>query len=267
MTIDTFLTNYWIYIAAVGLAIWNVYLHVKANRQERRKNLQTAYMQLTGIINDFQVDCLKLFHLEPEVMNLKLNVAVDINQATTVLKNVDDVKLTTLLEKKDELRKAVTMLKGDYERASDASLKNTLRKDIELKIAEVGFLLKQFEDERSKNEPFIGEAKDFYNLAQSKLLIFHESMPQRVVSLSQAAIKLTSSLNGASAWQLAASKSVIKIINELESSASKFNVIILNSVFDEVDKVHILKIVSGEEFRIVWELSQKAIAKMRSEIS
>jgi hypothetical protein len=266
MTINTFLTNYWIYIAALGLAIWNVYLHFKANKVERKKNLQTAYMQLTGIINDFQVDCLKHFHLEPEVMNLKLKVAEDIDNAMEVLKNVGHVKKTTLLEKKDEFVNTLAKLKEDYERSTDESLKNKLREDIKLKIADVKLLIKDFEDESSKNEPFLDKARDIQKLAKKKLLIFHENMPQRVISISEAAINLTNNLNSASAWQLTASKSIVKIINELESSASKLNLRILKSVTDEGEKVHIETIVRSDEFRIIWELSQKAITKMRSEI-
>jgi hypothetical protein len=91
-------------------------------------------------------------------------------------------------------------------------------------------------------------------------------MPQRVISISETIVNLINNLNTSSAWQLTASKSTVKIINELESSASKLNLKILKVVTEGSEKIHIETIVKSEEFKTIWELSQKAIKKMRSEI-
>lgn len=266
MTIQTFLTAYWIYLAALGLAIWNVYLHFKANKTERKKNLQAAYIELTAIINDFQVDCLEQFHLGPEVMVLKLKVSEDVDNAMELLKNVKQVKKAELLEKKDELVNTLSKLKKDLEQAADDLSKSKLREDIKLQISATKVLINEFEEESSKNKPFLDKATDFHQIAEKKLLMFNESMPHRVVSLSKAVNNFINKLNCASAWQLIASKPTIKLINELESSVSKLNINILHLVSDEVQKVHVEKVVKSDEFRITWELCQSAINKMRSEI-
>jgi len=266
MTINTFLSNYWIYIAALGLATWNVYLHLKANKTERKKNLQTAYMQLTGIINDFQVDCLKHFHLEPEVMNLKLKISEDLDNAREILKNVEQVKKITLLEKKDKFINSLAKLNEDYNRTFDETLKTKLREEIKIKVADVEQLVKDYRAEKLKNKPFLDKAVDIADLAEKKILIFHESMPQRVISISEAVFDLIYDLNSASTWQLIASKSTIKLVNELENAAANLNSRILKLVTGGSDKVHIETIVKSEEFRIVWVLALKAIKKMRSEI-
>lgn len=266
MTIKTFLTTYWIYIAAFALAIWNVYLHFKANKTERKKNLQTVYIELTSIINEFQVECLKHFLNYPEVLVLKLEVSENIDQAMGILKNVTKSKKTEILEKKDILTKALLRLKEDFEQTVDVSLKEKIREDSILAIAEVKLLIKEVEEENSKNQPFLDRATEIQKIAAKKVSTFRENRPQRVVSISKGVTNLINKLNNAPAWQLTASKSIIKATKELESASLNLNEMILKSVSTNAEKVLTGTIVKSEEFKKVWELSENVIKKMRSEI-
>lgn len=265
-TIKSFLITYWSYVTTAMFAIWTIYLYFKANKTERKKNLQIAYIELTKIIIDFQVNCLKQFQMDTEVMLLKLNVSGDINNAEGILKNVKREKTTEFFEKKDEFRNSLKKIGKDFELTLDNSLKDKLQDDINLKIDAVNLLIKDAEEESEINKSFLDKAKDIQQIAATKLSNFQETMPQRVVSLSSVVISLINGLNGTSGWQLIASKSTIEVVRDLEASAFKLNSKISESVYSEVEKVNLKTIINTEEFKTTLKLSEKAIIQMRSEI-
>jgi hypothetical protein len=183
-----------------------------------------------------------------------------------ILKNVSKSKKTELVEKQDILTKSILKLKEDFEQTVDVSLKEKIREESKLAIAEAKLLIKEFEEENSKNQPLLDKATEIQKIAAKKLSTFQENMPQRVVSLSKVVITFINKINNTSTWQLIASKSIIKATNDLESASLNLSSMILKSVSTDVEKVHIETIVKSEEFKKVWELSENVIKKMRSEI-
>lgn len=266
MSIITFLATYWIYVTALVLAVWNVYLHVKANKAERRKNLQTSYIELTSIINNFQVDCLKLLQIEPEILNSGLNVSQDIDKVEEMLKNVDFVRERELLQKQSGLLESLKELTGKFEKSVDKSQLDQVREDIERKMIEVELLRENSEEESLKNNLFLDEARNIQQIAAKKVSSLHQSLHERPISLSKVVINLVNGLKSSSAWQLTASKSTIKLINCLESSTSKLRLKIFESVTTQSEKVQIETIFKSEEFRNTWNLSENIIKKMREEL-
>lgn len=262
MDIPTLLNSYWGFIAGFVLAGWTVYLHIRSNKSEKKKNIQTAYIDLTSIINEFRVDCLKHFLIEDEVMKLKLEISEDIDQAKEMLKYIN-------ISKKAEVENfliVASKLKEDFESAIDPTLKEKIRQEIRTKIIEADALIKDFQEASLKNQPFLEKATEIQNIAANRLTVFNDTMPQRVISLSTVVTNLIKKLNASSAWQLIASKSILKIISDLESSCLKLNTMILASISSQIKEADVQKVIKSEEFEKTWKLCEEAINKMRSEI-
>jgi hypothetical protein len=266
MTFNLFLTTYWVHITAAALAIWNIYLHFKSNRTERKKNLQVSYLQLTSIINDFQVSCVKLFLIEPEVIELKMGVGEIVAKANKLLEDVKMVKKRELIENQFTLADTLKRLKDEFQLIVDDKTKAQKRQEIKLKLAETELLIKEFKEEESMNEPLIKEAKEIYQIAAEKLATFRSDKSQKVISLSKVINEFVNNINSTPTWQLIASKAVIEIMGDLESACGKLNSMLLNLANSDAKYLDMRLIVGSQEFKKVWDMSQAAIKRMRSEV-
>ena len=268
MTIKTFLATYWIYIAALGLAIWTVYKDFKSKRTERKINLQTVYIELTKIINNFQAESLKHFRLESEYMVLILGHSEDMKTVKGILKNVTQLQNTEWTKKLVEFTNSITKLALDLKETTDPILKSKVMEDIKQKSAAMSLLSKNFLEERTKDKQSLDNAKDITETAAKKLSDFNDGIPQRIVSLSIVVTSLINELNSSPAWKLTASRSTVKMIDDLRTAALTLNYKILEMTCDgeKIELIELITILNSEEFKNVFEISENAIKKMRSEI-
>lgn len=268
MTIKTFLATFWIYIAALGLAIWTIYKEFKTKKTERKINLQTIYIELTKIINNFQVESLKHFRLESEWMALTLGHSEDMKTVKGILKNVTQRKTTEWTNKLVEFNNSIIKFGLDMKATTDSVLQSKVLEDTKQTSAAMSLLLKNFLEETTKHKQSLDNAKDISKSAAKKLSDFNDGIPQRIVSLSIVVTSLINELNSSPAWKLTASRSVVKMIDDLRTAAMTLNYKILEMACEDekIELIELFTILNTEEFKNVFEISENAIKKMRSEI-
>jgi tRNA uridine 5-carbamoylmethylation protein Kti12 len=175
------------------------------------------------------VDCIKLFLREPEVMQLKIGVVENVAEGTKLLEEVKLVKQKELLENKSTLVDTLKKLKDEFQLIVDDKTKNEMRQEIQLKLNETKLLIKEIEEEKSRNEPLLVKAKEIHQIAAEKVAAFRGNKPQKLISLSKVINEFINDINSASSWQLIASKTIIKTIGDLESASISLNLMLIES--------------------------------------
>ena len=160
MTLKTLLATYWIYIAALGLAIWTVYKDSKTKRTERKINLQTVYIELTKIINNFQVESLKQFQLESEYLVLTLGHSKDMKTVKEILKHGTQLQNTEMTKKLVDISNSIAKFALDLKATTDPILKSKVLEDIKQKSAAMSLFSKNLLEENMKQKQSLENAKD-----------------------------------------------------------------------------------------------------------
>lgn len=263
MTFNSFLTTYWVHITAAAFAIWSIYLHFKSNISERKKNLQAVYLELTGVINDFHVNCFNIFFIEPQFIEYKIEVHGELNNAYKLLNDILLVKQKGLLENHPTLIASLQKLKDDFKLITNGKSESEKHQEIQLKKNEMILLLEEFKEEKSRNEALKKQVIEILESVEKKVEIFDWNNPQKVISLSKVLNKFINVINTLPGWQLISSKAVLKTIQDLESACLRLKSVILDV---NIDRLDMIQIVDSPEFKNVWTISEEAIKKMRSEV-
>jgi len=263
MTIKTFLSDYWAHSSAGVLAIWNIYLHVKSNKTEKKKDLKVAYLELTSKINEFQVSCLEIILLENDIVDLQFGVDQRVDEANKIIAEITELNSKETTKRSTDLIESVARLKAEFADIVDPELKREKQKELKLKVQEIEDYVQEIENNRIIKETKIAEVNKIKNHLTDNISKFDEGITKKLITLPKITNEFVNQLYSISNWQLIASDRVSGSVKELTKACREFNTMFLNL---QSKQIKMNEIISTTEFGKIWQLCGETIDKMKAEI-